>query len=201
VHRGSPPFLALYRAAHNNAVDLIQEAEVLFEHGRYCRAYALAFTALEEISKSQLAAGVHTGLIDRNTFQKVYRDHRQKIGRMAWATEDAKRYLGGPDGEYPGAAAPTFPSRNDSMNDSMYVNLRNDKVISSSDVIGHDGAESIIHTVMPSRCSINLSGSILRSNPTSFRKMRLKNPERGTPANLEATEFWGHQIGTKGFMK
>jgi AbiV family abortive infection protein len=55
------PFLALYRAAHNNDVDLIQEAEVLFEHGRYRRAYALAFTALEEISKSQLCCGCSHG--------------------------------------------------------------------------------------------------------------------------------------------
>jgi AbiV family abortive infection protein len=62
------PFLALYPAAHNNAIELIQEAEILFERGRYCRAYALAFTALEEISKSQLAADVFTGLISRETF-------------------------------------------------------------------------------------------------------------------------------------
>jgi AbiV family abortive infection protein len=105
------PFLALYRAAHNNAIELIQEAEILFERGRYCRAYALAFTALEEISKSQLAADVFTGLISRETFQKAYRDHREKIARMAWATEDAKHYLSAPDGEYLEVEAPTFPSR------------------------------------------------------------------------------------------
>jgi AbiV family abortive infection protein len=162
------PFFALYRAAHNNAVDLIQEAEFLFEHGRYCRAYALAFTSLEEISKSQLAADVHTGLIDRNTFQKIYRDHRQKIGRMAWATDDAKRYLSAPDGEYLKVVAPTFPSRND----SMYVNFRDARVISPFDVIDHDEAQSIIHTV-------------------NVALQRI----------LEVTELSGHQIGTKGFMK
>lgn len=162
------PFLALYRAAHNNAIDLINEAEILFEHGRYSRAYALAFTALEEISKSQLAADVHTELITKEAFQKIYRDHREKIARMAWATEDAKRYLSAPDGEYLEVEAPTFPSRND----SMYVNLKDDQVISPSDVIGRDDAQGIIHTV---------NVALQRT--------------------AEVTEFWGHQIWTKGFMK
>jgi AbiV family abortive infection protein len=162
------PFLALYRAAHNNAIELIQEAEILFERGRYCRAYALAFTALEEISKSQLAADVFTGLISRETFQKAYRDHREKIARMAWATEDAKHYLSAPDGEYLEVEPPTFPSRND----SMYVNLKDDKIISPSDVIDRHDAEGIIHTV-------------------NVALQRI----------VEVTEVWGHQIGTKGFMK
>ena len=95
-------------------------------------------------------------------------EHREKIARMAWATEDAKHYLSAPDGEYLEVEAPTFPSRND----SMYVNLRDDKVISPSDVIDRDDAEGIIHTV-------------------NVALQRI----------VEVTEFWGHQIGTKGFMK
>jgi AbiV family abortive infection protein len=85
-------FLKLHQIAHNNAVQLVGEAEILFKAGRYCRAYALAFTALEEISKSQLAADVFTGLIPEQEFQTQYRDHKAKIGRMAWATRDAERY-------------------------------------------------------------------------------------------------------------
>jgi hypothetical protein len=44
-------------------------------------------------------------------------------------TEDAKHYLSAPDGDYLEVEAPTFPSRKD----SMYVNLKDDKVISPSD--------------------------------------------------------------------
>src|ERR1035441_1349050 len=54
-------YLTLHRAAHNNAIDLLAEAEILFERERYSRAYSLAFTALEEISKSQLAADGRQG--------------------------------------------------------------------------------------------------------------------------------------------
>jgi AbiV family abortive infection protein len=61
----------------------------LFDREKYARAYALAFTALEEISKSQLAADVFTGLITDEEFQECFRDHRKKIARMAGYTYPA----------------------------------------------------------------------------------------------------------------
>ncbi len=57
-------------------------------------------------------------------------------------------------------------------NDAMYVNVKDDKVYSPSDAIGREDAQSIIHTV-----------------EVAFQRI------------FEVTEFWGHQIGTKGFMK
>jgi AbiV family abortive infection protein len=86
-------FYQLYVTSHNNAIDLLKEAELLFANKCYSRAYSLAFTALEEISKSQLAADVYTELIPEQEFHDTYRNHRAKIERMAWATEDAKRYF------------------------------------------------------------------------------------------------------------
>src|ERR1035438_7520299 len=82
-------FLALYNASLKNASELLAEAEILFEREKYARAYALAFTALEEISKSQLAADVFTGYITEVEFQKVFLKHEKKIKIMAWATKDA----------------------------------------------------------------------------------------------------------------
>ncbi len=161
-------FLDLYQAAHNNAIELVQEAEILFERGRYCRAYALAFTSLEELSKSQIAADVYTGLIDHKQFRDICFDHRKKVGKMAWATEDAKNYLTAPDGVYLDVKAPKFASRND----SMYVSLQPGQTNYPSQVIGRGDAEGIIHTV-------NIALDRI----------------------YEVTEVWGHQIGTKGFMK
>jgi AbiV family abortive infection protein len=161
-------FFELYRSAHKNAVNLLKEAEILFEAGKYPRAYALAFTALEEISKSQLAADVYTGLITHEEFQEHYRDHKLKIGRMAWATADAKRYLDAPDGDYVEVEKPTFADRMD----AMYVSIKDQQVISPSDVIGFEAARGIIHT-----------------GKVAVQRI------------WEMTEIWGHQIGTKGFMK
>jgi ribosomal protein S4E len=88
--------------------------------------------------------------------------------RLAWATSDAERYLSAEDGREIDVKKPTFVSRND----SMYVNIKDNEVISPSDVIGRDDAESIMHTVNVALERI-----------------------------FEVTEIWGHQIGTKGFMK
>src|ERR1700704_465305 len=135
-------FLALYNASLKNAAELTEEAEILFEREKYARAYALAFTALEEISKSQLAADVFTELISDEEFQECFRDHRKKIARMAWATEDAKRYLAMPEEDHIAIEEPTFVNRMD----AMYVGFKEAKVASPSDVIDRDAARSIVHT-------------------------------------------------------
>ena len=161
-------FLSLYTSAHTNAVELLYEAELLFEHHRYARAYALAFTALEEISKSQLAADVFTGFTTEDEFFKIYRDHKKKIIRMAWATEDAKRYLDVDTENYLTVEKPKVASRMD----ALYVGFDGDTIQSPADFISREEAQSIIHTVR-----------------TAIHRI------------TEVTEFWGHQIGTKGFMK
>jgi AbiV family abortive infection protein len=160
--------LVLYQCAHQNAVELLEEAEILFAKGAFPRAYALAFTALEEIAKSQLAADVFTGYITESEFHEHYRDHKKKIGRMAWATEDARRYLDDPKGDYVDVEQPTFANRTD----AMYVSINNGRVKTPADVIDSKAAQGIIHTV----------------------KVALQRI-------FEMTEVWGHQIGTKGFMK
>lgn len=57
---------------------LLADAECMVERGRNSTAYFLAFTALEEISKSQLTADVFTGLIAHDDFLSVFRDHKRK---------------------------------------------------------------------------------------------------------------------------
>jgi AbiV family abortive infection protein len=136
-------FLNLYNASLKNANALLREAEILFEAEKYARAYALAFTALEEISKSQLAADVFTGLIPEADFKGAYRDHRKKIDRMAWATEDAKGYLAMPEEDYLDVQDVSFANRQS----AMYVGFDGGKAISPSEVIGRDQARSVIHTV------------------------------------------------------
>lgn len=77
--------LETYDACLSNAGDLIVEAEELAQRGSFPRAYVLAFTAIEEISKSQLVADLFTGYITREKFDAVFRDHRSKIERAEWA--------------------------------------------------------------------------------------------------------------------
>ncbi len=161
-------FLELYRIAHNNAVDLLAEAEILFANKKYARAYFLAFTGLEEIAKSQLAADVFTGFIKEETFWKYFKDHKRKIKRMAWASTDAERYLDLELETFLEIEKPTISGR---MN-ALYVRFEGNKVKRPADHLTEDDARAIIKTL---RVAID----------------RI----------IEASEVWGEQIGTKGFMK
>jgi len=125
----------LYRVANNNALDLLAEAKILFGMGRYARAFFLAFTALEEISKSQLAADVVTEFISEDEFLDHYR-HPKKIGRMAWATEEAQRYLH-MDLQHPDTS---------SRANALYASLKDKKVQTPTDAITKEDAQGIIRT-------------------------------------------------------
>jgi AbiV family abortive infection protein len=104
-------YLRLYRAAFNNAGRLVDDAETLYAAKRFPTAYALAFTALEEIAKSQVAADVFTGLITEEQFNRYYLSHAKKIGSMAWATTEAEHYLDAPEGGYVDVEAPEVAHR------------------------------------------------------------------------------------------
>jgi AbiV family abortive infection protein len=127
----------LYRVANNNATDLLAEAKVLLGVGAYARAFFLAFTALEEISKSQLAADVVTGFISEDEFLDHYRCHPKKIGRLVWATEEARRYLD-IDLQHPDIS---------SRVNALYASLKDKKVQTPADTITKEDAQGIIHTV------------------------------------------------------
>jgi len=161
-------FYEMYRAAHNNAVQFLREAELLFERQKFARAYFLAFTGLEEIAKSQLAADVVTGYIEDKEFWEYFKSHNKKIGRMVWASLDAEEYLDVEQETYLDIEHPTTAER---MN-ALYAHFDQGKVVTREDLFTEDKARAIIHTL---RVAIH----------------RI----------IEMTEQWGHQIGTKGFMK
>jgi hypothetical protein len=52
-----------YAMCHNNAVDLISDAEILLAAGKYARSCALAIMAWEELGKSQIAADYYSGML------------------------------------------------------------------------------------------------------------------------------------------
>lgn len=171
-------YLEIYKAAHNNAADLLKEAELLFDHKYFTRAYALAFTALEEISKSQFAADVFTGLQKEEEFDKFYRDHRKKIGRVAWAHLDANSYPHnlkwvGPDiddVEQINPQEPHFYKRQDAL--YIGIDFKNQKIVKPNNKISEADAKEMIRIVEVALWRI-----------------------------WEVSEYYGEQIGTKGFMK
>jgi len=71
--------LDLHDACLRNARELLDEATQLLEHGHAARAYFIAFTALEEFGKSQIAADYFSEMVSDNEFIAAFRDHRMKL--------------------------------------------------------------------------------------------------------------------------
>jgi len=134
-------YLEMYLNALNEANKLLKEAELLFRNTSYERAYFLGFQALEEISKSQLAADVYTGLITENEFNKDYRDHKRKISRVKWIQIDGNTY---PFFRGDGIKISDFDFRKKLR--AMYVDLdlKNETVSTPGQSITKDDAASII---------------------------------------------------------
>jgi len=165
-------FYQIYTLAYNNAVELLSEAEILYGAGKHARAYFLAFTALEEISKSQLAADVYTGLTGVEEFWNYYKSHEEKTKRMTWATLDANEFpnnIFNEMGEVVNVNKPKIKKRMNSL--YVYIN-KESKVINPKNTISVEDAKDMIHTV-----NVAIHQTFLM------------------------TEYYGHQIGTKGFMK
>ncbi len=85
-------YLKMYLASIAEAYKLLEDAELLFNNESYPRAYFLGMSALEEISKSQLAADIFTGLIKEDEFKKSFTNHKEKIKRIKWIQIDGNSY-------------------------------------------------------------------------------------------------------------
>ena len=137
-------YLDTYLESINQAYQLLEESKILFENKSYQRAYFLGFSALEEISKSQLAADVYTGLVSEEKFKKSYRDHKKKISGVEWIKLDGNSY-------------PFFSSDLERIKDfdfqkklkSMYVDIdfASEEILSPNDSVSKEDAESIIKAV------------------------------------------------------
>lgn len=172
-------YLEIYNEGNRNALNLLEAASLLCDK-RYCaQAYVLAYTALEEISKSQFAADVYTGLNTDEEFKKFYCAHEEKIAGIGWAHHDANSYPHrykwvGPDMddvEVMDPDKPLFSKRQA----ALYVDadFTNGTLSKPSEVISEKDARDIIYIV-----------------------------EVALERIWEVTgEFGGNQIGTKGFLK
>ncbi|MFC0184116.1 AbiV family abortive infection protein [Pseudarcicella hirudinis] len=164
-------YLEIYVASLSEAKSLLSEAQLLFNNESYERAYFLGMAALEEISKSQLAADTFTGYITEKDFKSSYRDHEKKINRVKWIQLD-------------GNSIPVYSYLIDSIEiedfdfnkkmQAMYVDVdfHLKKVSKPNEKIIKEYAQSIIKAV-----------------------------EVGLHRIHEVTVQEGEQIGTKGFMK
>lgn len=130
----------LYHACIANAEELLEEAGILFDARRFARAYALAYTAYEEVGKSQVVADFYSDLVSEGEFQDAFRDHRVKAGYL-------RRNVVLPTGEivYEGLfSASLFDARNN----ALYVSRTPDWLPRTPDAaVSEDLAKNMLNEV------------------------------------------------------
>jgi len=124
-----------------NGLELIQEAELLFEHQRYARSYSLSHLATEELMKIQMLNTIEFKLIlgidiNWNRIRRNLRDHKSKITGYVThkffydsCTEndaDVKRYAN---------ELGKISVYNKLKNDGFYVGLLDDNFCKPSEII------------------------------------------------------------------
>ncbi len=137
-------YLNIYLESLSEAYKLLEEAKVLFGNLSYQRAYFLGFSALEEISKSQLAADVFSGFISEDDFKKSYRDHKMKISRVEWIKLDGNSY---PYFDYDSTLIQDFDFQKKLKAMYVDVNFGEDKISTPNDSVNEGDAKSIIRAV------------------------------------------------------
>jgi len=137
-------YLETYLASIAEAYKLLNETELLFKNKSFQRAYFLGISALEEISKSQMAADVFTGLIKEDEFKNSYRNHKKKITRIKWIKIDGNSF---PYFSYDNVLIKDFDFQKKLK--SMYVDIDFDlnEISTPNDSITENDAESIIKAV------------------------------------------------------
>lgn len=137
------PFIDLYEMALANASDLHDEASILLNRERFPRAYFLALTGLEELSKALLAADVSTGLVSEKEYRSYYKKHNEKIPRIEWASRETFPNLFKGKRRTIKDPRPTIKKRED----SLYVRRIEDGLSTPAKSISEEDARILCRTL------------------------------------------------------
>lgn len=143
LRRVRSELLELYNSCLENAKDLIEEAELLFKYGHFPRAYALGFTAFEELGKSQIVADLFNDMVSESEFEAAFKDHKIKAAYCKRYVLVPEKYKGEWNIEYDRSSMADYVKL---RMDSLYVMYGvGHKPIVPKDVIPKELAESVIN--------------------------------------------------------
>src|SRR3989338_11313587 len=84
----------LYRACMKNAGDLLEDARFLFVKKRYSTAFFLAYSAQEEVNKSQIVADYANSDLSKAEFEKAFYSHAFKLSYVGLRWAEIKGKIG-----------------------------------------------------------------------------------------------------------
>lgn len=127
--------LLLMRAALDNAKDLLSDAQLLADAGRFPRALALVTLSWEELSKADLCAlAIVLPEITSDYFWEHFRDHEGKLARVhAFAAFMQPKPIGSVE-DWTERARVLSKATQDLRERSLYVDCRRGKILLPSQI-------------------------------------------------------------------
>jgi len=122
--------LDLYSACLKNASELLKEADLLLSNGHHPRAYFLAFTAFEELGKSQIVADYFSEMLSKSEFEAAFVNHRIKTAYINRHVQIPKDIYGNWFIEYDIQSTGQYTKN---RNDSLYIKYLPDHTPQSPD--------------------------------------------------------------------
>jgi AbiV family abortive infection protein len=136
--------LALFQAAKANARDLISDAELLADAGRFPRAHALATLAHEEIGKAQLC--LLAVMLPESTpeeFWDAFTSHTGKLMRVIGFGRLTSAEPIGPIAEYARTVQGESSSAHARKMRGLYVDYENERILLPSQIKEKDARSQI----------------------------------------------------------
>lgn len=138
-----------------NAKELVLDAQLLAEHGRFPRAFSIGILALEEAAKLPMLRRVQTCLklntpVDWPKVDRRFRSHNEKLGLfdlVDFFSEDS--FDGTPEDFFArlgkrGSKSELAKSSNEKKQDGFYVSISAGRITSPTDVIDRDAAIGLV---------------------------------------------------------
>jgi AbiV family abortive infection protein len=148
------PLYDLHAACMHNAVELMEEAELLLLNKHYASAVALAITAREELGKAQIVADRLDGCVSRSEFEQAFRRHDLKA---AYVSRQIELQLAPGVGNAKGARGSTITydlqhgqKLFDLRTDSLYVGWDGSKPLAPNETVTPELAEQAVASVKSS---------------------------------------------------
>ncbi len=136
--------LTISRAAQANAEDLLGDAQLLADHERYSRAYALAILAWEEVSKAYLCLwAISSPQITPEKFWTDFRNHESKLADAHYLAEYLRPEAIGTAFEHYKKTIGGSRSTQNQKERALYVDYRRGKVLVPSQIGQHAARNQI----------------------------------------------------------
>jgi len=134
--------LTIIDECYKNIMSYVKEAKLLLNHGYFDRSLTLSYCALEELGKRLIVCDYYTEMLSEKEFEDAFNAHKLKIAYL----HNYCKITNDLNGEHEFTITydeSKYKEWFDKRNESLYINIKDNEVISPLTSINKEEAEEI----------------------------------------------------------